>query len=394
VAQRSTRSREAADHAAPLRILCVTLWADRPEAETFIGLKRNGCDVRVFCMPDSPQIPRLREAGIPVTPVAIRKRLDLEAIKALRRELASSRYDILYLLHNRAVSNGLIAARGHKELKILAYRGIVGNVKFLNPVSWLRYLNPRLDRVICVAEAVRSYFLNMRLLGFRLPPERFVTIHKGHDLAWYADRPADLSEFRIPSDAFVVGCVANLRPRKGVEVLVDAFGALPPDLPIYLLLVGHMHGKKLDRAIASNRNAERIRRAGFRKDAPAVIAACDASVLPSLKREGLPKTVIESMAYAVAPIVTNVGGSPELVADGGSGLVVPPGDAQALAGAILRLHRDRALCKRLGENARQRIASEFNIRTTVEKYLELCRELLGREERGGAPSGASAVNGR
>src|SRR5690606_17850887 len=128
----------------------------------------------------------------------------------------------------RALSNGLLAVRPFPHVKVVAYRGIVGNVSLLSPVSWLRNLNPRIDRIVCVAEAIRRHFLDLRLLGYRLPPEKFITIYKGHDPAWYRGSPADLTEFSIPPDAFVVGCVANMRPRKGVEVLVRAFGLLPP----------------------------------------------------------------------------------------------------------------------------------------------------------------------
>jgi glycosyltransferase involved in cell wall biosynthesis len=360
-----------------LRVLCVTLWGDRAEAATFIGLERTGCDVSIVCLPDCGFITAFREAGLRVLPIALQKRVDSDAIRRLRAELAAHDYDIVHLLHNRAVSNGLIAVRRFPRLKVIAYRGIVGNVSPLSPVSWLRYLNPRVDRVICVAEAVRKYFVDMRLLGLKLDPKKFVTIYKGHDLAWYRDTPVDLAAFDIPAGAFVVGCVANIRPRKGIEVLVDAFGQLPAEAPSYLLLVGNMKSERLDRAIAANPNRERIRKVGYRKDAPAVIAACDVSVLPTLRREGLPKTVIEAMVYGVPPIVTDAGGSPELVVHGDSGLVVPPGDAQALADAITKLRTDEPLRRRMGQRARQRIATHFNTQTTVAQTLALYRELTG-----------------
>jgi len=98
-------------------------------------------------------------------------------------------------------------------------------------------------------------------------------------------------------------------------------------------------------------------------------------VLPSLRREGLPKTVIEAMAYAVPPIVTNVGGSPELVEHGRSGLVVPPGDAGALADAIETLRHDPALAEAYGQAARCRIAEHFPIANTINATAELYREL-------------------
>ncbi|HSG63397.1 MAG TPA: glycosyltransferase family 4 protein, partial [Gammaproteobacteria bacterium] len=209
------------------------------------------------------------------------------------------------------------------------------------------------------------------------------TIYKGHELAWYEGPPTELAEFDIPAGAFVVGCVANMRPRKGIEVLVAAFALLPEKLPIYLLLVGSMQSARLDREIAANPNAARIHKAGFRRDAPAIIAACAVSVLTTLRGEGLPKTVIEAMARGVTPIVTNAGGSAELVEHRRSGLVVPPGEPAALAAAILELYEQPALRAELGAAARRRIAAEFSSAATVRRTLDLYRELLG-ESRGAA----------
>jgi glycosyltransferase involved in cell wall biosynthesis len=363
---------------SPIRVLCVTLYSDRAETETFIGLQRSGCEVCVYCMPECPYIERYKSAGIRVVPWPFLKRIDRAAIGRLREEIRTGDYDIVHLLHNRAVSNGLQAVKHFGKPKVIAYRGIVGNVRMLNPASWMRYLHPRVERVICVADAVRRYFLGLGLPGFRLRRDKFVTIYKGHDVSWYCDEPVELGAFDIPPGAFVVGCVANMRPRKGVEVLVEAFGRLPRHLPVYLLLVGNMDSARLDRAIATSPKASQIRKVGYRSDAPAIIAACDISVLPTLRREGLPKTVIEAMVYEVAPIVTDTGGSPELVEDGVSGIVVPPGDAGALAEAMLSLYRDPELRDRLGRAARLRIESDFNIATTIEQTLALYRELLFR----------------
>jgi glycosyltransferase involved in cell wall biosynthesis len=93
----------------------------------------------------------------------------------------------------------------------------------------------------------------------------------------------------------------------------------------------------------------------------------------------LPKTVIEAMIHEVPPIVTNTGGSPELVENGVSGLVVPPGDAAALTEAMLRLYHDPDLRRRIGQAARRRIETHFNSARTVEQTLTLYRELLGSQ---------------
>ena len=204
-------------------------------------------------------------------------------VRRLRTELMRGRYDILHLAGNRALRHGLRAARG-LPVRIVAYRGIVGNVSFFNPVSWTRFLNPRIDRIVCVAEAVRKHFLSMRPAMLRMPAERLVTIHKGHSLEWYTEPPADLRALGIPGEAFAVACVANYRPRKGIELLVDAMAELPGD--VHLLLVGNMNASALDRRIAASPAASRIHRPGYRTDAPSIAAACDAAVLPSIKREG------------------------------------------------------------------------------------------------------------
>jgi len=366
---------------ARLRVLCVTEHSDRPEAETFIGLKGEGVDVHVMCSPKARQYPRLVAAGVEVTPLEISGRFDRKALDSLRAVLRARAYDVVHLYNNPTVLHGLMATRGYPA-KIVVYRGIVGNVSVLSPFSWLRYLNPRVDRIVCVAEAIRRYFLSLRLLGWRLPHEKVVTIYKGHDLAWYRDPPVDLATVGVPAGAFTVCCVANWRPRKGVEVLIRAFAMLPSEARIHLVLAGDMRNDALEKLIAAEAHPERIHVLGMRTDAPALAAACNVAVLPSLRREGLPKTVIEAMAYGVPTIVTDVGGSAELVTDGVNGLVVAPGDAAALAAAILRLQREPELARELGRRGRERIEREFSNRVTIERTAALYRELVGADARG------------
>ncbi len=363
----------------PIRALCITEDTDRPTTATFVGLKEAGVEITVMCPAHADRRETLLAAGLLVLDFTLRKRFDRAGIAALRRELERGGYDLLHLFSNRAVQNGLMASRG-LPVKIVAYRGIVGNVSFFSPVSWLRFLNPRIDCIVCVADAVRDYFLSMQPAFLRLPPERLVTIHKGHDLDWYREEPADLLTLGIPSGAFVIGCVANYRPRKGIEVLVDAIGGLPTDWQTHLLLIGGgMDAPRLRSRIAASPAAERIHVLGYRRDAPALTAACDVFVLPSIKREGLARSLIEAMAYGVAPVVTNCGGSPELVVDGASGLVVPVRDSAALAAAIRRLHDAPALRERLAAGARERIRTDFRIEDTIAKTLQLYRRLVSSD---------------
>lgn len=358
-----------------LRVLCITSHSDRPEAETFIGLHKAGVKIEVMCPPDAPHYRRIEEAGVPITPLVFKGRFDWKKIRLVRERLKKNGYDILHLFNNKAASNGIFASYG-LPVKIVCYRGIVGNVSFFDPASWMTYLHPKVDRVVCVCEAIRRHFLEMSLLGMHLPEKKFVTIYKGHDLSWYRQPAADLSDFGVPDNAFVVGCVANDRPRKGLHVLIDAARYLPEDAPVHFLLVGNMNSETLRDQIEQSPWRERFHRTGFRTDAPSLMAACDTSVLPALKREGLPKVIIESMAQGTPVIVTDSGGSPELVINGESGLIVPPGDSRALAEAIISLWKDPTGSGSMGERGRQRIAQNFRIDKTIAQTLELYHDLF------------------
>lgn len=256
----------------PIRSLCVTEAADRPTVATFIGLHEAGIDITVVCPVDHPNYETLTKAGVRTIDIRLPTNFNKQGIAALREELQRGRYHIMHTFNNKAVSNGLRACKG-LPVKIVCYRGIVGAVGFLDPMSWMRYLNPRIDRIVCVADAIRRHFLEMKPAFLRMPPERPVTIHKGHRLEWYTATPADLTAYGIPAGACVVGCTANYRPRKGIDYLIDAIERLPDD--VHLLLIGHMDAAKLTRRIERSPARSRIHRVGFVSNAPELSAACD-----------------------------------------------------------------------------------------------------------------------
>ncbi len=358
-----------------INVLCITSHSDRPETETFIGLHRAGINIEVLCPPEAPHRHRLIEANVPVFDLTLKSRLDRQGIAKIRERITANKVQILHLYNNKAASNGILAAK-RLPIKIICYRGIVANVSFFDPMSWMTYLNPKVDKIICVAEAIREYFLNMKLLGLRVPANKVVTIYKGHKLDWYNQTPLDLNhELGIPNDAFVVGCVANMRPRKGIEYLIKATYDFDQDQSVHFLLIGEMDNDKLRQLIDESPMAKKIHLTGFRRDAPELIAACNVAVLPSIKREGLPKTVIEAMAYGVAPIVTNSGGSPELIIQNQSGLIIPPANSKALAEAIKKLFTNPEFTKTLGANAKVRIRDHFKIATTIKQTLKIYDEL-------------------
>ena len=362
----------------PLKLLVISSYGDswnsvRPEAEILIGMVKLGVDVTVMTQGDAEYVARFREQGVKVIDFHPTRKFQWSAVKRIRSELKNGGYDAAYLFNNKAIVNALFAAIG-LPIKMVSYRGQTGNIYRYDPSCYLTHLNPRLDGILCVANAVRD---DLRKHVY-LPAERVETIYKGHSLDWYQDAPADLAEFGVPSDAFVVGCIANDRPRKGLPVLLQACHQLHQDQAIHLLLVGGgMDSDAIQKLIADSPMKDRIHVAGFRRDAPAIIAACDVSVLPSTKREGLPKTVIEAMAYGVAPVVSDTGGSAELVIDGESGLVVKPGDSRAIARAVTQLRKNPEYCQQVGKYAKQRIHEVFHTDLSAQHTKTYFERLIG-----------------
>ncbi len=345
----------------------------RPEAEMILGLKARGLEVAVMTQANCYYAGQMRAAGIVVHDFTPRSKLSWTAIRTIRRTLREGRHDILHLFNNKAIANGNFAALG-LPVRVVTYRGRPGNIVRRDPSCYLTHLSPRVDKIVCVSNTVRDDLL-LHVFDRSKP----VTIYKGHDIRWYQGvEPWPRAAIEVPADAFLVSCVANKPLRKGVPMLLEAAKQLPPGLPVYFVFAGDgMEATALAPLVAGHAVAARCRYLGPRDDVLRIVAACDASVLPTAGLEGLPKTVIEAMALGVAPIVTDSGGSAELVVHGESGLIVPRGDPAPLAAAIRRLAENRQDARTMGSAARTRIATHFRLEDSIEQHLDLYRELVG-----------------
>ena len=171
--------------------------------------------------------------------------------------------------------------------------------------------------------------------------------------------------------------VARLEPQKSPLDLLEAFTrALGPDPRWHLLLAGDGSLREAVRDAAARAGmAARVHLLGVRRDVPELLAAADLFALAS-RWEGHPIAVMEAMAAGLPVAATAVGGVPELVEDGASGLLAPAGDPAKLSAALAALARDPALRRRLGEAARRR-AAEFGAETMVARYAALFERIAG-----------------
>lgn len=353
-----------------MKILIISAESDRPEASLYVELARRGIEVVIISAPTCPFQEFFKENGLRVITHSGGGRVSPKTILFLRMVIKTEAPDVCHFTNTRLLSNGLIASLGLKAA-ITAYRGTSGHLNRLDPLSWLTYLNPRISKVWCVSNAVRDYMISVGV-----PRERTSVIYKGHNAEWYrCDSPPSLRQFGIPEGSFVVASVANVRPVKGIDVLITAFKSLKEDQSIHLLLMGKTNGieEVLSRLDPSIRACVHL--TGFVAKPYELLYGCHVFVMPSIAREGLPKALLEAMAVGIAPIVTNVGGMPEVVRDGVEGLVVPPSNPSSIAEAIIRIKRDENLRSKFSLASKRRISEAFSLNDTVIKVVEMFGEV-------------------
>jgi len=265
------------------------------------------------------------------------------------------------------------------------------------------------ERVACrLADCtvVNADVIRARLVAEGWASERVAVIPNGVDLARFVPRrPADAlcAELGFPAGAPIVGVLARLAPCKGIEVFLDAARIAMHRVPdARFLIVGDTASLSGDgiRSGGGYRQAleararrlglgERVVFAGFRTDVPAILSQLTLSVLPSLTGEGLPNSVLESMAAGLPVVATDTGGTGEAIVDGETGLLVPAGDAGALAHAIEDVLTNAGLAARFGAAGRRRVEQHFSLERMTREMQALYTRLL--HARGSAPARTRAT---
>jgi glycosyltransferase involved in cell wall biosynthesis len=302
----------------------------------------------------------------------------------LARVVAQLRPDVLHL-HGATI--GIVGGVVGRALRVPAIV-YTEHLEHAQHAGWLRRAREMAadlpHRTVFVSE--RSYRQAVRDGPLRSISGRASVIPNGIDLSPYRDpvgrgeRERMRAELGLRPDTLAIGCVGLLWWAKGQEYLVRAVGRLR-DLPgRSLLLVGSGEGETAVREAAKQAGvAERVHFLGWRSDVPRILQALDIYAQPSLT-EGLPLAVVEAAAAGLPIVASDVGGIPEIIEHGVNGLLVPPGDAQALADAIQQLIDDPQRARQLGEAARRTAFERFSAEAMAAAYMELYERLL-REKR-------------
>lgn len=308
---------------------------------------------------------------------------DLDTLQQQVRELAP---DILHLFNHPAIYFGLAAGiAAGVPVRLVAIQALD---------TWKGWTERILDRLVrravslYVADGAEARRFAIRQQG--LDPARVRLLYDGPDLEGLvpsASGAALRERFGLRPDRQVVGVVARLQDtHKGQSVFLRSIAGLPAELAAQFMLVGGGEDEPQLRRLAGELGlGERVIFAGPQPHLADVLHTLDVLVIPSLRYESVPKILLEGMAVGRAVVASRVGDIPEFVVDGVTGLLVEPGDAAALAGAIRRLleHPDEA--KALGDQARATLlARGITRRHTLEALADLYRSLaLSQAETAG-----------
>jgi glycosyltransferase involved in cell wall biosynthesis len=323
-------------------------------------------DLSVVALSAGSAVRKLQRAGIPV--LVIDDPDDTIPIAAVAAHLAEVRADVVHAHMYRAetVATRAVIALGEagQRRPYLVATIHSSRIRSLDDQRHLRELTPYMDRLIAVSKAIEH-----KLIDEQRTTVPVSLIYNGVDLDRYDNQEACCTlpeEYGMEPGSQIVGVVARLEPEKGHPTLLEAWPQVLSEVPdAYLLIVGE--GSRRDALEAQARElriAHRVVFTGRRDDVPAVTAALDVAVLPSY-REAQGMVILEAMALSRPVVASNVGGIPEMIEDGKTGLLVPPHDADALATAIVRLLKNHPLADTLGRAGHDMVHDRFCIELMV-----------------------------
>jgi glycosyltransferase involved in cell wall biosynthesis len=342
-----------------------------------------GHQVVAVCSP-GPMLERVATAGIRVAPVAIPRGVRPSALLAAYRALVdlfrAERFDMVHAHTPVAAALARLAAwRAAVPRIVYTAHGFY----FHDRMPWWRrapwvaaeWLLGRVTHVLfCQSAEDAAFARRLRLLPAGRPIE---AIGNGVDPGPFtgpdpAARRRLRAAFATPDDAIVIVAVGRLVAEKGYAELIDAVGLLDAHLWIVGERLPSDHAGSVDAlllaAAADARRGARLRLLGTRDDVPAILNAADVFVLAS-HREGMPRSVIEAMMAGLPVVGTDIRGTREEVVDGITGLLVPAGDAAALAEALGMLCADAGLRARLGAAGRARAVERYDERVVIRRQL-------------------------
>jgi glycosyltransferase involved in cell wall biosynthesis len=319
---------------------------------------------------------RLEKAGITVLFMTIRKYLNLSVVWRLRTYMLQEKFHIIHTHLIHADLYGTLAAKLAGVKTIISSRHNDDRFRNSLPIIWFnRFLARWQTKLIVISDWIGKFLQEVE----GIPTAKIVRIHYGLDpkeIEAKANPRYVRQQFNIPESAPVIGTIGRCDDQKGQIYLLKAVRQIVESFPaLRVLIIGDgVLRPELEQWTKEHGLADNMIFTGYRTDAIELLSGFDLFVFPSLW-EGLGLVLLEAMALKKAIIASNVSAIPESVLDGKTGLLVPPKDVDALAGAIRKLLNALGLARTFGEAGYTHLQQEFPVKkmisTTEAVYLEV-----------------------
>lgn len=369
----------------PERILYVITKANWGGAQRYVydlalGAQRRGYEVAVAYGTEGELTQKLEAAGIPTYHIEgmgrdIKLGSDFRALLELYRLMRTLRPTVVHSNSSKAGGLAALAARlsGIRRIVFTAHGWAFNEDRpsWQRALIWfMHYLTVLLSHTtICVSHAARRDASSMPFVQRTLH-----VIHNGIGTHTLLSR--DEARVRLApqfSTTTWIGTIAELHPTKQLHVLIEAFQQLSSQSNLSLVIMGEGQERiRLETLIQSHDLEARVRLVGHVADASSYLSALDIFVLPS-RSEGLGYVILEAGQAGLPVVASRVGGIPEVIEDGSTGLLVPPGNTDALTKALEALLSDSERSRSYGEALRERVRKEFSLEDMLTSTLSFYR---------------------
>jgi glycosyltransferase involved in cell wall biosynthesis len=319
-----------------------------------------------------------QRAGLPTIIIPCGGRFDTKVTETLAEEMRNTNVQIVHSHNYKSNYYARQASARTGARWIVTNHGRRAGFKLLLYALLDALLVRKADRVVAVSLKIAD---QLALLGIKR--NVLSVIDNGIDISRFAHLPVRSDSgtiLGIADDAYVIGTVGALTLAQGHRYLLQAFTVVRELIPnaVCLLVGDGPERTRLEQMAREEGIAEAVVFAGKRDDVPMILSRFDLFVLPSLS-EGLPMALLEAQAALIPAIATNVGAVSKVIQDGTTGMTVDPGDAAALAGAIVRGYADRDMARHMALKGYERVKKHYSAETMARQYLELYRSVVRAE---------------
>jgi glycosyltransferase involved in cell wall biosynthesis len=343
------------------------------QIEMISSLKDKGIQISVTGSYSDQITTIFKERGIDFATLHPKSKIDPTYIKEIKQYILDKNIDILHVLDGKALRNCIRAVK-KENVKLITYFGSA-SLHWHDLSSYLTYLNPRVDKIICNSKYVFDHVRNQLFGKNKNKP---IKIFKGYNPNWFNDIPSfDLTTLGIPNDSIVVAFAGTNMKLKRIPDFIKSSHYLSTHKKVHYIIMG----KETDKGnLVKYKNEspikEKIHILGLQPNAVSIIKASDIYVQTSTS-EGFGRAISEAMSVGKPIVMTNGGGCTELI-DEKSGVVVPVGDYKAIGKEISKIVNDDALRAEMGNNAKERMINLYHLDTTVEETYKLYVDILAK----------------